>query len=57
MNIRFYNARILTMEEDRPIFEGEIWVKDERIVYVGDGKDKDSVSGTDETGGILWDTC
>ena len=55
MNIRFYNARILTMEEDRPIFEGEIWVKDERIVYVGDGKDKDSVSGTDETGGILWD--
>lgn len=34
MNIRLYNARILTMERDRPIFRGEIWVKNERIAWV-----------------------
>lgn len=36
MNIRLYNARILTMEKHRPIFEGEVWIKNEKIVYVGD---------------------
>ena len=36
MNIRFYNARILTMEKGRPIFSGEVWVKNEKIVYVAD---------------------
>lgn len=36
MRIRFYNARILTMEEGREIFTGELWVQDEKIVYVGD---------------------
>ena len=35
MNTRIYNARILTMEEDRPLFEGEIHVKGNRITYVG----------------------
>lgn len=34
MNIRLYNAKILTMEKDREIFDGEIWVKNEKIVYV-----------------------
>lgn len=36
MNIRLYNARILTMEKNRPVFSGEIWVKNEKIVYVMD---------------------
>lgn len=27
MNIRLYNARILTMEPGREVFYGEIWVK------------------------------
>ncbi|MBR1476818.1 MAG: amidohydrolase [Lachnospiraceae bacterium] len=36
MNIRLYNARILTMEHKRPAFSGEIWIKDDRIVYVGE---------------------
>ena len=36
MNIRFYNARILTMEKGRTIFSGEVWVKNEKIVYVAD---------------------
>lgn len=41
MNIRFYNARILTMEEDRPVFAGELWVRDERILFAGDAKEKE----------------
>lgn len=36
MNIRLYNARILTMEENRSIFHGEICIKDDRIIYVGE---------------------
>lgn len=36
MNIRLYNARILTMEKDRPVFTGEVWVKNEKIAYVAD---------------------
>lgn len=34
MNIRLYNARILTMEKDRDVFWGEVWVKNDKIVYV-----------------------
>lgn len=34
MNIRLYHARILTMEENRPVFRGEIWIKDKKIVYL-----------------------
>lgn len=36
MNIRIYNARILTMEENRPVFFGEIHIKDNQISYVGE---------------------
>ena len=35
MNYRFINARILTMEENKDIFEGEVWIKDDSISYVG----------------------
>lgn len=34
MNIRLYNARILTMEKDRDVFWGEIWIKNDKIVYI-----------------------
>lgn len=34
MNIRLYNAKILTMEKDRPIFNGEIWVRNEKIACI-----------------------
>ena len=37
MKIRFYNARILTME-DRNIFEGELHTEDSKIVYIGPAK-------------------
>ncbi|MDE7113941.1 MAG: amidohydrolase [Acetatifactor sp.] len=36
MNVRLYNAKILTMEKNRPVFEGEVWVKNEKIAYVAD---------------------
>ena len=35
MNIEFKNARILTMEQGRDIFEGSLYTENERIVYVG----------------------
>ncbi len=35
MRTRFYNARILTMEPGREVFEGELWVIGDRIVFVG----------------------
>ena len=38
MTIRFYNARVLTMKEGEELFEGEVWVADNKIAYVGDGK-------------------
>lgn len=34
MNIRLYNAQILTMEKNKPIFAGEVWIKNEKIAYV-----------------------
>ncbi len=46
MKIRFYNARILTMNGNWELTEGELWTKDERISYVGPAK---------ESGDIKWD--
>ncbi len=45
MNIRLHNARILTMKEGREIFEGEIWVQEDKILYVGDGRNHDGDFG------------
>lgn len=35
MDIRFYNAKILTMERGSEIIEGELWVRGNRITHVG----------------------
>ena len=35
MNIRLYNARILTMVCNQSIFEGEIWIKNHKIFFLG----------------------
>ncbi len=48
MNIRFYNARILTMEEDFSIVNGELHVKGNRIVFVGQAP-------LEKSGNTLWD--
>lgn len=34
MNIRLYNASILTMEKGKEMFEGEIWIKNDRIALI-----------------------
>ena len=39
MNIRLYNARILTMKDNEEIFLGEIHVKNDKISYIGSGED------------------
>ncbi len=39
MNIRLFNARILTMEAGCDIFRGEIWIKNEKIAYIGTNED------------------
>lgn len=38
MKIRIYNARILTMQQDMPLFLGELQVEDGKITYVGEEK-------------------
>lgn len=35
MNTRIYNVRILTMEEGKGLFMGEVWIKGDTITYVG----------------------
>lgn len=42
MKIRLYNARIMTMAEGCSLLQGEIWVENDRILYVGDGTDLDA---------------
>lgn len=37
--IRIYNVKILTMEPDRCIFPGEVWITGDRISYVGEKRD------------------
>ena len=39
MNIRFYNARILAPSEGHSfqVITGELWVKKDEIIYIGDG--------------------
>ena len=54
MNIRFYNARILTMK-NTDVITGELWVRNDRILYVGDGSDVDSVYEKLHLGSIIWD--
>ncbi|MCR4739979.1 MAG: amidohydrolase [Lachnospiraceae bacterium] len=47
MNIRFTNARILTMADNEDIFEGELHVKDSKITYVGKKTENGSLNGFD----------
>ena len=55
MNIRLYNARILTMERNRPIFDGEIWIKNEKIAYVAEQKQLEQNWNKENIPRINWD--
>ena len=52
MNTRLYNARILSMDGDCKITEGEIWVEGEKISYVGKAVSDEEI----EKKGISFDT-
>ena len=54
MNLRLYNARILTMERDREIFPGEIWIKNEKIAYVAPKEEIDREWKGQEMPRIDW---
>lgn len=55
MNIRLYNAHILTMEKDREIFRGEVWIKNEKIVYVPDEEELSRELDSEDFPKITWD--
>ncbi len=55
MTIRLYNARILTMEKQRPIFEGEVWIRNEKIVSVVPREEVKADWDRREMPRITWD--
>lgn len=55
MNIRFFNARILTMKEQEAVFKGEIWVSKERIIYVGKEDSPEEISRKIKRNCPVWD--
>ena len=44
MRIRLYNAQILTMERNRPVFRGEIWVTNGKIACVAEETELEGIS-------------
>lgn len=55
MKIRLYNALLLTMEEGREPFTGEVHVVEDKIIYVGDGKAVEQVMGHITGDASAWD--
>ena len=57
MNIRFYNAKILTLREDETfqVIEGELWVKGDKICYVGDGSDLTKAAADCGKEPLVWE--
>lgn len=55
MNIRIFHARILTMEPEKPVFDGELWVQDDKIIFLADEKDakKEALKGSVKS--LIWD--
>lgn len=43
MNIRIYNAKVLTMNSSTALIDGEVWVEGNRISYVGPGTEADKM--------------
>ena len=65
MNLRFYNANVLLLNRDLgakdagehrfDLIQGELWVKGNRILYIGDGTDTDRIYENIGETGIVWD--
>ena len=41
MKIKFYNAKILTLNNSFELFDGELWTENDKITYVGPKKNTD----------------
>ncbi len=55
MNIRLYNACILTMEDGRDIFHGEIWIKNDKIAFIERQSQIDMHMSLPDMPKINWD--
>jgi 5-methylthioadenosine/S-adenosylhomocysteine deaminase len=55
MRTRFFNARVLTMEDDRDIFLGEVWVKGDRIIFAGTEEEALSYCNSHPDSLLVWD--
>ena len=55
MRIRFYNARILTMEPGKEIFIGEVWVNGDTIQFVGTEEEALSYCEEHKDSILIWD--
>ena len=55
MRTRFYNARILTMEPGKDIFTGELWVKEDRIIFTGTEEEARSYCDSHPDAILVWD--
>ncbi|MCH5281208.1 MAG: amidohydrolase [Lachnospiraceae bacterium] len=55
MNTRFYNAKILTMNEPVQVMDGELWVRGNQIIYIGDGSNYEKVYEENGNQPVIWD--
>ena len=55
MRYRFYNARVLTMEDNRDVFFGEVWVVDDKIKYVGTQEEARTYCESHQGEILVWD--
>lgn len=55
MNIRLYNAKVLTMEQNRPVFDGEVWIKNDKIAYVAELSELNEDWKKGDVPRIVWD--
>lgn len=55
MNIRFYNAKILTMSENTAVFDGEVWIKEDRIILAGTNQEVSLFYEKNPYFKITWD--
>ena len=55
MRTRFYNARVLTMKPGRDIFVGEVWVVEDRIIFVGTKEEGRDYCNNHQETILVWD--
>ena len=55
MRTRFFNARILTMEPGKEIFTGEVWVKEDRIIFAGTEEEARTYCDSHQDAILVWD--